>query len=216
MTNVERLCHETQSQCSLYLLCSQTCCANVLHVIPGVEILKNTYVFLLNVAACLRVCMPVYAYALQDANAKIATLILTLGILPPWGMQSCVGWSNLLSSSARVWLPDHVFIFKFFLSHRFLRSQHVAQCPMMMKSEAGWMHPSHCEAASMWSFLYMHCISFLPHAFLLCNLAIWSSFAFAYVLFDVHLCADFILALHDACRHAMYLTEWLVEYVLAT
>ena len=31
---------------------------------------KHTYVFLLNVAACLRVCMPVYAYALQDANAK--------------------------------------------------------------------------------------------------------------------------------------------------
>ena len=48
------------------------------------------------------------------------------------------------------------------------------------------------------------------------DLAIWSSFAFAYVLFDVHLCADFILALHDACRHAMYLTEWLLEYVLAT
>ena len=83
MTNVERLCDETQSRCILYLLCSKTCCTNVLHVIPGVELLENTYVFLLNVDACLRVCMPVYAYALQDANAKIATLILTLGILPP-------------------------------------------------------------------------------------------------------------------------------------
>ena len=84
--------------------------------------------------------------------------------------------------------------------------------------EWSWLDASFALRSSfiLWSFLYMHCISFLPHAFLLCNLAIWSSFAFAYVLFDVHLCADFILALHDACRHAMYLTEWLLEYVLAT
>ena len=48
------------------------------------------------------------------------------------------------------------------------------------------------------------------------DLAIWSSFAFAYVIFRVHLCVDLILALHNASRHAMCFTEWLLEYVLAT
>ena len=94
MTNVERLCDETQSRCILYLLCSQTCCANVLHVIPGVEWLENTIVFSLNVDACL-VCACLFTLMFfRMQTQKIEMLILTFGMLPPWGLQFLCGMNQ--------------------------------------------------------------------------------------------------------------------------
>ena len=97
---------------------------------------------------------------------------------------------------------------------QFLRSQHVAQCPMMKKGEPGWMHPLHCETASTCTFLYIHCISFLSHAFLLC----WSC---TLVLVGISVCyfsRAFLRGFNTGaaqCIQACYVLYWVVAWICA-